>query len=257
MKKYSVLLLLLVFNFSLAQSINDYKYAIVPSKFNFLKETDQYRLNTLTKLFMEKYGFTTYLGTDVLPDELVSNNCNKIYVDVISSGSFLTTKLKIILKDCKNTILYTSSEGRSKVKEYKVAYNEALRMAFDNFSILKTHKFQLSEKSLEMIGERSSQEPSKTENPKTEEPKLDITFSEPLFAKPLSQPFTGNGFQLLTHNTNIPQYVMTVYKTSSPDCYIATEGNISGVLLRKLGNWYFEYYKENKLVSEQILIVNF
>jgi hypothetical protein len=237
MKKYILFVLLFFFSFSFAQTLNEYKYALVPSKFTFLKEKDDYKLNTLAKLLMEKYGFTAYLDSDVLPDEVLSANCNKVYVDVINLSNFLTTKLKVVLKDCKGNVLFTSPEGTSREKEYRVAYSLALRMAFDNFSVLKSHNFQPSQKNMGMIGEKSS--------------------LEPLFAKPLSQPLTGNGFQLLTNNTNIPQYVMTIYKTSSPDCYIVAKENLGGVLLQKSGTWFFEYYKDNKLVSEQILIVNF
>lgn len=99
MKKSFLILILFVSAFTFGQNINDYKYAIIPSKFSFLKEKDEYRLNTLTKLFMEKYGFVSYFDTDVLPDDLINSNCNKVYVDVISSGNFINTKIKIILKN--------------------------------------------------------------------------------------------------------------------------------------------------------------
>ena len=49
---------------------------------------------------------------------------------------------------------------------------------------------------------------------------------------------------------------MTIFKTSSPDSYIVSKGNVSGILIRKGMGWYFEYYKDNKLVSELISIVN-
>ena len=40
MKKYIILLVVLASSFGFSQTINDYKYAIVPSKFTFLKEKD-------------------------------------------------------------------------------------------------------------------------------------------------------------------------------------------------------------------------
>jgi len=248
MKIKITLLLFFVCNLLFAQeSLNEYQYALVPSKFSFQKENNQYQLNTLSKLFMEKYGFVTYLDSDNLPKDFVDYNCNKVYVDVVSNNSFFVTKLTIQLKDCKNTVLYSSPEGISRDKEYKVAYNEALRMAFNSFDVLKTYKFQPSNKSLGIIGERTPiQESVSKENPKAE-----VSFSEPLFAKPF-----GNGFQLLTNNTNIPQYVMTIFKTSSQDTYIASKGNVNGILIRKGIGWYFEYYKDNVLVSELISIVN-
>lgn len=48
MNKSILLVLIFVFSFAQAQSVNDYKYAIVSSKFDFLKSKDQYNLNMLT-----------------------------------------------------------------------------------------------------------------------------------------------------------------------------------------------------------------
>ncbi len=247
MKKRIAFILFFAFNTIFAQeSLNEYQYALIPSKFSFQKEKNQYQLNTLSKLFMEKFGFVSYLDSENLPKDFVDFNCNKIYVDVIADNGLFTTKLKIQLKDCKNTILYTSPEGTSRAKEFKVAYNEALRMAFNNFDVLKEHKFQPPSKSLGMIGKPYIQESVSKESLKTES-----SFSEPLFAKPFE-----HGFQLLTNDTTIPQYVMTIFKTSSPDSYIASKGDVSGILTRKGMGWYFEYYKDNKLASELISIVN-
>ena len=78
MKKALFLILFLASSFIFSQSVTDYKYAIVPSKFEFLKEKDQYRLNTLTKMFMEKYGFITYFDTDILPKDSLFYNYSKI-----------------------------------------------------------------------------------------------------------------------------------------------------------------------------------
>ena len=136
MKKYFLLILLFVSSFGFTQALNNYKYAIVPSKFGFLKETDQYRLNTFTKMFMEKYGFITYLDTDNQPKEVANENCNKVYVDVLSNGSLFTTKLTVVLKDCSNNIVFKSIEGKSREKVYQKAYNQALREAFDSFEKL-------------------------------------------------------------------------------------------------------------------------
>jgi hypothetical protein len=117
MKKTLFLIFFLASSLGFAQSVNDYKYAIVPSKFEFLKDKDQYRLNTLTKMLMEKYGFVTYFDTDILPTEVAESNCNNVYVDVQNTGNMFSTKLIVVLKDCKNAILFTSLEGKSREKE--------------------------------------------------------------------------------------------------------------------------------------------
>ena len=152
MKKY-IALVLMFSTGVFAQNINDYKYALVPAKFSFFKEDNMYNLNLLTKMYMQKYDFEAYYDNEKYPMDLANNNCSKIFIDVVDNSNMFTTKLKVVIKDCKNNILISSEEGASREKEYKVAYNEALRMAFDNFSVLKRHKFQLPQKNAEMIGE--------------------------------------------------------------------------------------------------------
>ena len=141
MKKVLFILLFLATSISYSQSLNNYKYAIVSSKFDFLKEKDQYRLNTLTKLLMEKYGFIAYFDNDILPSEVAESDCKKVFVEVKSNGNLFVTKLTVVLKDCKNAEVFTSVEGKSREKEYKVAYNQSLREAFNSFDALN-HQFQ-------------------------------------------------------------------------------------------------------------------
>jgi len=42
----------------------------------------------------------------------------------------------VVLKDCKNNQLFISEEGSSREKEYKIAYHEALRNAFESIAAL-------------------------------------------------------------------------------------------------------------------------
>ena len=242
MKK--IILLFLLSSIGFAQNINQYNYALVPSKFSFLKENNQYNLNLISKLYLKKFGFEAYFDNEDMPNEFASNNCNKVFLDVISCGNLFTTKLKVILKDCKNKIISTSPEGKSGEKEFQLAYNQALRMAFDNWSELKAHNFQPAEKSIEV----------NKENEKVIETKTIINenlFSPAtsLFAKP-----TAMGYQLLTNNTNVPVLVLTLQKTSLPTVFIASENGQMGVLIQKNNQWYFEYYVQEGLVSRLVNI---
>ena len=45
---------------------------------------------------------------------------------------------------------------------------------------------------------------------------------------------------------------MKIFKTSNSNCFIAVKGNIQGVLIAKDNQWYFEYYQNDKLISEKI-----
>lgn len=252
MKKILSIIVLFVITFnSFAQDLNNYKYALVPAKFSFLKTADLYRMNTLTKMFMEKYGFETYLDSEILPTEFAMDNCNKVFVDIVANNTMMSTKLKIVLKDCKNNILYTSEEGKSREKEYKVAYNQALRMAFDNFEVLKSHVYQPSQKSLDMIGEPAQASIKEEKAVVVEEkaaqgvaataPKVSVST---LYAQPIA-----NGFQLIDTE---PKVIYKIYKTSVKDYFTAVKGNLNGVLISKNNEWFFEYYQNDKLVSEKV-----
>ncbi len=236
MKKHFIILLIFVSTAGFSQSINDYKYAIVPSKFSFLKEQNQYRLNMLTKMLMEKYGFVTYFDTDVLPTEVANQNCNKVFVDVLKEGNMFVTKLTVVLKDCKNNILYTSTEGKSREKEYQVAYNQALREAFNSFDILG-YKYN---------GENVINAPQKQ---KTETiVQVPVDESEDYVISLSAQPII-NGYLLIGLEDKI---YLKILKTSNKDCFIATKGDSHGVLISKDNRWFFEYYQDEKLISREI-----
>jgi hypothetical protein len=236
MKKYLFLLFVLTSYNGFSQSVNDYKYAIVPSKFSFLKEQNQYRLNMLTKMLMEKYGFVTYFDTDVLPTEIANQNCNKVFVDVLKESNMFITKLTVVLKDCKNNILYTSTEGKSREKEYQVAYNQALREAFNSFDILG-YKYN---------GENVIDIPQKQ---KTEAiVQVPVDENEDYVILLSAQPII-NGYLLIGLEDKI---YMKILKTSNKDYFIATKGTISGILFLKDHQWVFEYYQGEKLVSKKI-----
>jgi len=242
MKKYLVLFLMISF-VGVAQNLNEYKYAILPSKFSFLKEENAHNLNVLTKMYLQKYGFETYFNNEEAPDEFIQSNCNKIFVDVAESSNIFITKLKVTIKDCKGAVLASSDIGTSKEKEYRVAYIEALRMAFDNFSELKSHQYQPNIKKVEL----SNQIVSESDKGSSQE-----TTSEVLNRK-LSVVTTENGFDLYSVESKL---VLSAKVTSLKNVYIAVAGVEKGVLVKGYdGLWYFEYYREGskKLISENLI----
>jgi len=135
---------LLIFSFvfigfissTFGQDLNSYKYVLVPSSFEFLKEPNQYQLNELTKFLFEKNGFEAYLEDEELPMELSQNRCKALIANVKNNSGLFSTKLVVVLKDCKNNQLFISEEGSSREKVYKTAYQEALRNAFESISAL-------------------------------------------------------------------------------------------------------------------------
>lgn len=129
-----------------SQSINDYKYVVVSEKFNFLDINDEYELNSLTKFLFNKYGFEAYLKGELMPFSTNEQGCEALYADVLSDSGFIRTKLQVVLKNCHDEIIYSSSFGSSKDKNFKRAYHEALRKAFYDIQSLQYAYSGISQK---------------------------------------------------------------------------------------------------------------
>jgi len=256
MKRNFLLIAFFALNFSFAQSINDYKYAIVPSTFSFLKEKDQYRLNTLAKLYLEKQGFVSFFDTDPMPEEVLNNNCAKVYLDVQSNGNFINTKLKFTIKDCKGTVLFTSEEGRSKEKDYYAAYTEAFRATFPSFDAIH---YKYSGKTTDApaavavatnalvssaVATAATAPVSSLAEVAPTAGSVTVASDEILFAQPIA-----NGFQLIDSS---PKVILKIYKSSNANTFIAVKGNLQGILIQKDAQWFFEYYQNAVLMSEKI-----
>ncbi len=135
-------------NSSFGQDLNSYKYVLVPSGYDFLKEPNQHQLNELTKFLLEKYGFEAYMNDEELPRELNQNRCAALIANVRSNSGLFSTKLVLVLKDCNNKEVFTSEEGSSREKDYKTAFQEALRNAFESIAALNyKYKGEVSEAS--------------------------------------------------------------------------------------------------------------
>jgi len=228
MKSKILLLFILTSSYAFSQSVNDYQYVIVPVKYDFLSKEDQYGLNTLTKLLLQKYGFKAYLSNEEIPLNTDNQKCNFLYADVIQDKSMFVTKVKVALKDCKEKVVFETQFGSSREKEFAVAYNQAFRESGKSFDKLN---YKYNGKNNSSI----TQEPSKTIV-------SEINSETFYFAQP-----TANGFQVVDSE---PKVIMKLYTTSQKNVFIGLKGNTNGVVISKNGKWFFEYYDGDKLVSE-------
>lgn len=247
MKRYFLLLLLFTTLSGYAQNtINNYKYVLVPEQYSFFKEAHQYGLNSLAKNMLEEKGFTAYFDNRDLPTEIANNKCKALNADLIEKKGMFTTTLTLILKDCQGNVVFKSKEGKSREKEFSAAYNEALRNAF----------VSLNELPYTFTGEAAKVESLKAPvvvaapvNSPVAVAAASVESTEP--SGTLYAQATANGFQLID---TTPKKVMTLFKTSVQDCFIADSGQSKGIVLKKDGKWFFEYYNNDKLVSEGLLI---
>lgn len=241
MKRIFLLLTLLTFKM-FSQSVNDYKYVIVPTKFEDFKDENKYNLNVSTKLLLEKYGFVVYMNNQDIPTEIANNRCKSLTADVINESGLLVTKVKILLKDCKENIVFETEYGKSREKEYAVAFNLAFRDAAKSFESLN-YKYSGENK----IGTDLVETKVKVvEETKVVEPYALSSDNPEIFY--FAQPIT-NGFQVVN---NEPRVIMRLFNTSQKNVYIGVKGDTNGVVITKNGKWFFEYYEKGNLVSEPI-----
>jgi hypothetical protein len=230
MKKTLILIALFVTLFSFSQNLNQYKYAIVPSKFTFLSLKNEYNLNDLTNAALRKYGFEPIYDTDQFPNDI--SDKNKLFVAVQVESSFVYLKMKIVLKDSKNNILFTTKEAKTKEKNYDNAYNELLRETVNSFETLN-HHYQESEN-----------------EEKLQENGIYIADSKLVASNLLVAETIENGFLIIDPiSTTI---VLKLYKTSDKSIFIAKSNQNNGVVIKKESGNYFEYYKDNQLISEKL-----
>lgn len=278
-KKITFIIVLISITFSSfsQNSVNDYKYVIVPHTFEFLKEANQYRLNNLTKLLFEKYGFTAIMEGGILPDDALSNSCLVLKSNVLKGGGVFKTKLQVELKNCKGDIIYTSQFGESRDKKFQVAYNLALRVAFNSFETLnysyKENPIILSygspiavsnDTAIEKLKEQISQLKEEKEKIKAEvkvlPQKEKTVLREETITKsiqPIGENYNTilstkkifNGFQLLDNTSSI---VMIIYDSGIKDVFIVKGKD--AIIYKKEKNWIYSETNDHELLTKIINI---
>lgn len=248
--KRTILLFLLSCSFcGYAQNtMNNYKYVLVPEKFSFLKEINQYGLNTLTKALLEEKGFTVYFDNMQLPAEIAGNKCQALVVDLSQRKSMFTTNLTLSLKDCQGNVVFKGKEGKSREKEFETSYNLALR---DAFTSLNDVPYTYSASVATTAQQQQPVVPAVTAQVSEAAPVKAVTAETSQQAGTLYAQPTATGYQLID---TTPKIVLSLFKTSVPDCFIADNGTTNGIVLKKNENWFFEYYSNGKLIADKLLI---
>ncbi len=113
-------------------SLNDYKYIIVPKQFDGFKKENQYQTSTMVKHYFTQKGYNAVYD-DALPNDLNSNRCLGLLTSLEDGSSMFSTKVVLHLKDCNGATVMTTVEGKSKEKDFKEAYREAIKGAFRSF----------------------------------------------------------------------------------------------------------------------------
>ncbi|MBS1567283.1 MAG: hypothetical protein JST39_23070 [Bacteroidetes bacterium] len=251
MKLSSLLILILFVTAGYSQNtLNAYKYVLVPERFDFSKEDNQYGLNTTTKILLEQKGFTVFYAGEQLPPALMNARCNMLKAEMTAKNGMFVTSLTLLLKDCQGNTIFKGKEGKSREKDFPVAYDEALRNAFASLNAVpykydSTLLAQPPSAAVTATTTAPVTAPATTSAPATVPPApVAADISGTLYAQA-----TANGYQLVDMT---PKKVLTLLKTSAQDYFIAEGGGISGIVFKKEGAWLLEYYKDDKLVSRKL-----
>ena len=274
MKSKILFLILFISSYGFSQSVNDFVAVIIPMKYDFQLSENQYRLQTITKINLQKAGFKAFYVSEAIPAE-ITDRCSLLYLDVKKDNGFLVTKLFATFKDCYGNEIYKSTIGKSREKEYNAAYTESLNNAFNavyalnytyngntNFApkagiiaqslpvlttpavVATTPAIPIINKVLPTAAVVAPIVPASMPEIKPRSTQIDNAGL--LYAQP-----TSYGYQLIDSE---PKVVMKVYKTSNPTSYMAKKGDIQGALVSKDNKWFFEYYQNDKLISEKIAV---
>ncbi|MEM9078532.1 MAG: hypothetical protein AAGC43_15935 [Bacteroidota bacterium] len=125
--------LLLAFTVVLGSSafaqFNEYKYIVVPKKFDAFRKENMHQTSTNIKYLLTQKGFNAVYD-DAMPEDLFQNRCLGLIVSLQDDSSFFATKVSILFKDCRSVEIFRTVEGRSKLKEFRPAYSQAIQRAF-------------------------------------------------------------------------------------------------------------------------------
>ncbi len=255
------------------QQLNDYKYIIVPKKFDGFKKENQYQTSTMVKFRLVQKNFIAVYD-DSLPEELLLNRCLGLTINLEDLSGMLSTKVKLIFKDCSSRQVFETEVGRSSIKEFKPAYKESIDNALMSLPLDYkynakdatppiTVSFKNDVKKLEsekIVEQKSSIEEQsyKSLEPKPSQIKkaapVILNHNSPvaksneavLYAQEIK-----NGFQLVD---STPKIQLKVFLTSISDFYLAKSDDKDGVVYSKNGKWFFEYYKGEELIIEELNI---
>ncbi len=280
---YVILFVLTVFCGYSQSNLNEYKYIIVPKKFDAFRKQNQFKTSTLVKYLFTQKGFNA-VYEDALPEDLNSDRCLGLIVSVMDESSMLNTKASLVLKDCSSQEVLVTLTGKSKVKEFEGAYKEAITEAFGTISAMDykyvpkkqnsepvTISFKNDVKNMDKKIEPKnkvdvvvvqqvatpeeqvykSNEPVASKIGKAEEPTKEMMVEDKSDSNILYAQEIPNGFQLVD---NTPKIRLKLFRTSMPDVYTVKHDKDNGVVYKKDGKWYMEYFFGDTLKTEELNI---
>lgn len=295
MKNILLIVLVLVYRSGFGQeNLNNYKYIIIPKKFENFKIPNQYQTSTLLKYAFTEKGFLA-IYDDVLPEDLFKNRCLGLIAQLKDESSLFGTKVSVGLKDCAGQEVFSSMESKNRIKSYNEAYKSAILASMTSFDDIdysytpliedsqpitvsfkndvKTLKGDIAEptevpaipiQTPEMQPKNNSVGVTQTAT-ETVQTYRDVSPVDSMVKKaPKEIPSSENKDADILYAQPIangyqlvdgtPKVVMKLMKSSTENVYIANGQGKSGMVFQSEDTWVFEYYLDDQLVRDELRI---
>lgn len=295
MKNILLIVLVLVYTSGFGQeNLNNYKYIIIPKKFENFKIPNQYQTSTLLKYAFTEKGFLA-IYDDVLPEDLFKNRCLGLIAQLRDESSLFGTKVSVGLKDCAGQEVFSSMESKNRIKSYNEAYKSAILESMTSFDDIdysytpviedsqpitvsfkndvKTLKGDITEptevpaipiQTPEMQPKNNSVGVTQTAT-ETVQTYRDVSPVDSMVKKaPKEIPSSENKDADILYAQPIangyqlvdgtPKVVMKLMKSSTENVYIANGQGKSGMVFQSEDTWVFEYYLDDQLVRDELRI---
>ncbi|MDO6738110.1 hypothetical protein [Wenyingzhuangia sp. 2_MG-2023] len=145
MNKIHFLIITIFLSFFSVQSqnkLNDFGYILIPKQLSFQREPNEYNINQVLKTSLNKYNFTAFTSGENIPDDI--DPCDILHLEAEKKG-FLSVTMNLTFSDCYGKVIYTSIEGKSRIKEFGPSYYEAIGLTLKDPNINK-HQYIPSKK---------------------------------------------------------------------------------------------------------------
>jgi len=229
--------------------LNQYKYVSVPDRFDFMKTNDQFQMSSLTQFLLTKKGFTVLESIENYPSDLAANSCLLLDVNVEKIKGFLKTKLEVQFINCKKEVVFRSAIGTSKEKDFKMAYHQAIRAAFDSMEVLN---YNYEESAAIDISAPIETSTTVLPKPSVQTPSAPIVVAsvDPVDLPELPKTLivsTAYGYDITDANGRV---LYSIYQTMEEGIFIIDK--LPGIAYKRGKRWVREYVLEKKMVIEPL-----
>lgn len=229
--------------------LNQYKYVSVPDRFDFMKTNDQFQMSSLTQFLLTKKGFTVLESIENYPSDLAANSCLLLDVNVEKIKGFLKTKLEVQFINCKKEVVFRSAIGTSKEKDFKMAYHQAIRAAFDSMEVLN---YNYEESAAIDISAPIETSTTVLPKPSVQTPSAPIVVAsvDPVDLPELPKTLIVSrayGYDITDANGRV---LYSIYQTMEEGIFIIDK--LPGIAYKRGKRWVREYVLEKKMVIEPL-----